>query len=298
MRVYLPLWTESSKMTLLQAEIPKAQGTEFMMRVRGIFAISAIAASMVFVGCGDDETTVTPDGGAVPPDGGETTDADLGITSPEDSTVEASFDIVRTEVRREGGFIVFRQEVRGAAGEVTPDATGMLAGSDVFSYVWPTSVDSSAVGFEAEQGILAFVLTSHPDFDDTPREDENGDGNPNNDGNVWHSHWVVLTQDESCAGGLKVRDIPPGTTPTLPETHPGRETFPILLDSPGFEPTLTGNVVEVRIPESMVNFPAEFNYDGVTAALRVNADLHQPLLCVVGTDDVASGDLSLPGRAR
>jgi hypothetical protein len=37
-------------------------------------------------------------------------------------------------------------------------------------------------------------------------------------------------------------------------------------------------------------------YDGVTAALRVNADVHAPLLCVTDVFDIASGDLSLPGR--
>lgn len=45
---------------------------------------------------------------------------------------------------------------------------------------------------------------------------------------------------------------------------------------------------------SAVGFPASFNYDGVTAALQVNADLHNPLLCVSSVWDVASGDLSLP----
>ncbi len=215
-----------------------------------------------------------------------------GIASPEDATIEASFDIVRTEVRRENGHVIFRQEVRDAAGAITPAATGALAGSSVYSYVWPTSINSSAVGFEADQGILAFVLTSHPDFDDTPREDENGDGDPNNDGNLWHSHWVVLTQDETCGGGLKVRDIPEGSTPRVPETWP---ELPILIDSPGYAPTLSGDVIEVRIPESAITFPESFNYDGVTAALRVNADLHQPLLCVVSVSDVASGDLTLPG---
>lgn len=209
--------------------------------------------------------------------------------------MDASFDIVRTEVRREGDFIVFRREVRDAAGEITPISTGMLAGSEVFSYVWPTTIDSGAVGFEPEQGILAFVLTTHPDFDDTPRDDENGDGDPTNDGNVWHSHWVVLTADDTCAGGLKVRDIPLGATPRVPETWPG---LPLLIDSPGFEPTLTGDTIEVRVPVSAAAFPTEFNYDGVTAALRVNADLHQPLLCVVSVHDIASGDLGLPGETR
>ena len=39
-------------------------------------------------------------------------------------------------------------------------------------------------------------------------------------------------------------------------------------------------------------------FDGVMAGLRVNADLHAPLLCVVNVFDVASGDLSLPGRVK
>ncbi len=43
--------------------------------------------------------------------------------------------------------------------------------------------------------------------------------------------------------------------------------------------------------------PAEgTGYDGVTAALRVRADPHAPLLCVANVFDIASGDLSLPGR--
>ena len=38
------------------------------------------------------------------------------------------------------------------------------------------------------------------------------------------------------------------------------------------------------------------HFDGVTAALQVNADVHAPLLCVTDVFDVASGDLSLPGE--
>ncbi len=217
------------------------------------------------------------------------------IRSPQQAAVSASFDLVRTEVRQERDQLLFRQEVRAEAGKLVPTAHGQLAGADVFSYVWPTSIDSSAVGFDAGQGILAFVLTSHPDFDDTPLEDENGDSNPGNDGNLWHSHWVVLVKDESCGAGLKVKDIPAGTTPKLPKTWP---QLPLLIDSPGFKPHLQGNVVEVRIPRSAADFPATFNYDGVTSALKVNANLHQPLLCVAAVHDIASGDLSLPGAVR
>ena len=49
-------------------------------------------------------------------------------------------------------------------------------------------------------------------------------------------------------------------------------------------------------------FPAcsttPWQLDGVTAALRVNASVHNPLLCVVDVFKVASGDLSLPAAVN
>lgn len=41
-----------------------------------------------------------------------------------------------------------------------------------------------------------------------------------------------------------------------------------------------------------------FNYDGVAAGLKVNANVYSPLLCVTNVYDIASGDLSLPGIYR
>ena len=38
--------------------------------------------------------------------------------------------------------------------------------------------------------------------------------------------------------------------------------------------------------------------DCVTAGLRVNASIRAPLLCVTDVFDVASGELSLPGRVN
>ncbi|MEO6715176.1 MAG: hypothetical protein ABIM89_17380 [Mycobacteriales bacterium] len=52
------------------------------------------------------------------------------------------------------------------------------------------------------------------------------------------------------------------------------------------------------MPLSEVAFPSEFRFDGVTAGLRVNADLHDPLLRVGIIFDIGSGSLSLPGVAR
>ena len=37
-------------------------------------------------------------------------------------------------------------------------------------------------------------------------------------------------------------------------------------------------------------------FDGVTAGLKVDGNLHAPLLCVSNVFKVASGNLSLPGQ--
>ena len=219
-----------------------------------------------------------------------------GIQAPQNSTTLASFDIIQTTITTKGNVATFHMAVSGNAGNSKPTATGKLAGSDVFSYVWPTSIDSFEVGFEKKAGILALAATSHPDFDDTPLYDENGDGNVSNDGNVWHSHWVVLQPNDKCGkDALAVVDIPQGAKPRLPKTWPG---LPILLDSPGWNPTFNTKTVEIRVPFDDIGIVKESNFDGVTAGLRVNQSVHAPLLCVVNVMDIASGDLSLPGKVN
>lgn len=219
-----------------------------------------------------------------------------GIVTDQVKNVRAPFDIVHTRISTQGNVAVFHMAVSGKAGETRPAASGKLAGSSVFSYVWPTSLDPYAVGFESKAGILAFAVTAHPDFDDTPLFDENGDGNLGNDGDVWHSHWVVLQPDAACGpGALKVVDIPAGAKPRLPKTWPG---LPILIDSPGWSPTFANETVEVRVPFDDIGAVEAGAFDGVTAALRVNASVHNPLLCVSDVFKVASGDLSLPGKVN
>lgn len=215
------------------------------------------------------------------------------IHTEESEGVSAEVDIVFAQVSQIGSNLYFQMVVVGDAGSVVPEATGQLAGAQVLSYVWPTSLDSSVIGFEPEQGILALAVTSHPDFDDTPLWDEDGDGDPSNDGVIWHSHWVVLVGDDACGeGGLKVRDIPEGATPAVPATWP---QLPLLIDSPGYDLELFRNEVVVQVPHADLDYVESFNFDGVTAGLQVNANLHDPLLCVTGVSDIASGDLSLPG---
>lgn len=217
-----------------------------------------------------------------------------GIQAVANKAVKADFDIVHAKVTTENKVVTFHMAVSGKAGKSKPAKTGKLAGSNVFSYVWPTSIDPYEVGFERGTGILAMALTSHPDFDDTPLYDENGDGNLTNDGDLWHSHWVVLKPTEACGpGALGVVDIPEGAKPRLPKTWPG---LPILIDSPGWDPVFKGQTVEVRVPFDDAGVVAAAKFDGVTAGLRVNASVHAPLLCVVDVFKVASGDLSLPGK--
>lgn len=208
----------------------------------------------------------------------------------------ASFDIVQARIEASDSWLTFSMQVSKKAGQSKPTPTGKLEGSNVFSYVWPTKIDSSAVGFEQGQGILAMAITSHPDFDDTPLFDENADGDLGNDGKVWHSHWVVLTPDNACGeGALKVKDIPAGTTPKLPLTWPG---LPILIDSPGYSPVISKNNVSVRVPFHNAKELKGISFDGVTSGLRVNESAHAPLLCVVDVFDIASGDFSLTGKVQ
>ena len=216
-----------------------------------------------------------------------------GIKTAAAHTVQAPFDIVHTKITNDGDSAVFHIAVSGKAGQSRPAASGKLAGSTVFSYVWPTTMDPDVVGFDSGAGILAFAVTAHPDFDDTPLYDENGDGDLKNDGNLWHSHWVVLKPDAACGkDALKVVDIAPGTTPKLPKTWPG---LPLLIDSPGYTPVFKDDALEVRVPFDNISAVSEARFDGVTAALRVNASVHAPLLCVADVFKVASGNLSLPG---
>ncbi len=244
-----------------------------MNRIKTFFGTLALLSGALAGGSAGPAEIITPKGGKL-----------------------ADYDIVRTQIVSQGTQLVFRMQVSGKAGATKPTPTGKLAGSQVYSYVWPTNLDSSVVGFEKGQGVLALAATTHPDFDDTPLYDENGDGNPGDDGNLWHSHWVVLVPDDACGpGALKVRDIPEGTHPKLPPTWPN---LPILIDSPGYEPALRGNTIEIKVPMKELGFAKAFSYDGVTSALRVNASIHNPLLCVVDVFKVASGNLTLPGKTR
>ena len=153
------------------------------------------------------------------------------------------------------------------------------------------------VGFNDTEGIVALALTSHPDFDDTPLWDENNDTIYDNDGIVWHPHWVVLHEDKRVGAGLSVKQFKKADeTVVLPPTNPG---MPMYMDSPGFPVTTNKNTITVVVPDYRMNNRIDFSYDGVAAFMKVNtSNENLPMLGVYEVFSVASGDLSLPYKVK
>lgn len=199
------------------------------------------------------------------------------------SVIFPSFDLVETEIVTSGDTAVFRSRVRGEAGVDIPDATGQFAGSEVFAYVWPTDLDSADIGFDEGQGIVALAVTFHPDFDDAAHGGVNR--------HIWHPHWVVLASDDDCGAGLKVIDIPEGATPRVPPTWPG---VPLLIDSPDYATGFQGDTVEVNVPLDLIGGRVVASGDGITAGLKINSNLHAPLLCVDSSPLVSASASAVP----
>lgn len=194
---------------------------------------------------------------------------------------------------------VWEMEVRGQAGNTIPKPAGQLHGAPVLGYVFPTTLCPTSVGFDKTEGILALALASHPDFDDTPLWDESGDGNYDNDGAIWHPHWVVLISDERVEGGFSVKEfMADDQSVVLPPTNPG---MPMYMDSPGFQIITDRRTIRVVVPDFRIRHNLDFQYDGVTCYMEVNTggesshgDGEMPMLGVYSVFSVASGDLSLP----
>ena len=205
------------------------------------------------------------------------------------------FQIASVEVSqmKDLGITVWEISVKGQAGNTVPVPAGQLDGAPVLGYVFPTSLKSIDVGFGSTEGIVALALTSHPDFDDTPLWDENNDAIYDNDGIVWHPHWVVLVEDGRVAGGLSVKQFKKADqTVVLPPTNPG---MPMYMDSPGYPVTTQKKAIRVVVPNYRINNQTGFKYDGVTAFMKVNtSEEGLPMLGVYQVYSVASGDLSLP----
>ena len=207
-------------------------------------------------------------------------------------------DIERAQVEYHSDLdlLVFEIEVAGMAGAVVPEARGSMDGAPVLGYVFPTTLKPQDVGFRSGEGTVALAVTAHPDFDDTPLWDENQNRRFDDDGIVFHTHWVVLVTDERVAGGLAVGEIAASEIATeLPPTHPG---MPMLMDSPGYSVVLHGGSLRVLVPVSRVYGQRQFKFDAVTAYMEVGLGEDRPLLGVYRVYDVLSGDLSLPFEVR
>lgn len=191
------------------------------------------------------------------------------------------------------GVTLWQIQVNGTAGKTVPTKVGQLDGAPVLGYVFLTSLKPTDVGFNQTEGIVALALTSHPDFDDTPLWDENSDNIYDNDGIVWHPHWVVLHEDKRVAGGLSVKQFKKADeTVVLPPTNPG---MPMYMDSPGYPVTTKSSTIKVVVPDYGIKNSTDFSYDGVTAFMKVNTSKEDlPMLGVYEVFSVASGDLSLP----
>ena len=189
--------------------------------------------------------------------------------------------------------LIFSITVAGEAGSALPEKAGQLDGAPVLGYVFPTNLKATDVGFSETDGIVALALTSHPDFDDTPLWDENANAIYNDDGIVWHPHWVVLVEDTRVSGGLAVKQFTEeDTSVKLPPTNPG---MPMYMDSPGFPVITKRNTIKVVVPMYRLKHRTDFKFDAVTAYMQVNTSKSDmPMLGVYAVYSIASTDLSLP----
>lgn len=213
------------------------------------------------------------------------------------NTKDVQIEAAEVSYMNELDLIVFELTTEGQAGKTVPNARGELNGAPVLGYVFPTNLKSEDVGFNKMDGVVALAVTAHPDFDDTPLWDENNDGNYENDGITWHTHWVVLGPDKRIKGGLSVIEFKKeDKAVVLPPTNPG---MPMFMDSPGFSVVTNNDNLKVLVPAQRIDNKKEFNYDAVSAYMEVNTtDEKRPLLGVYEVYDVLSGDLSLPYKVK
>lgn len=202
------------------------------------------------------------------------------------------------------GQLEFEIIVQGQAGRSVSKPAGKMNGAPVDGYVFPTTLSSEDIGFSKTEGIVALALTAHPDFDDTPLWDEDGDGDYANDKIIWHPHWVVLVEDKRVPGGLSVKEFDAkDKTVVLPKTNPG---MPMYMDSPGFQVVTEGKAIRVVVPDYRVRFNTSFKYDAVGAYMQLStgedgshaSSGKMPMLGVYKVYSVLSKNLSLPYQVK
>lgn len=228
-------------------------------------------------------------------------------SAPADKSInETDYQVTAATVtyNKKWGQLEFEIQVKGKAGRSVSAPAGKMNGAPVNGYVFPTTLKAEDVGFGKTDGIVALALTAHPDFDDTPLWDEDGDGDYGNDKIVWHPHWVVLVEDKRVPGGLSVKEFDPADkSVVLPKTNPG---MPMYMDSPGFQVVTEGNAIRVVVPAYRVRFNTSFKFDAVGAYMKVvtgeNGEHESvgkmPMLGVYKVYSVLSKNLSLPYQVK
>ncbi|MBL4684757.1 MAG: hypothetical protein JKY37_09230, partial [Nannocystaceae bacterium] len=206
------------------------------------------------------------------------TDDDNPMTSPSTNALdnEPALHVSGLTPRYDAGLdaLIFEITTNGDAGSIAPTPAGGIDGAPVLGYVFTTTLNPQDVGFDGVEGTVALAVTSHPDFDDTPLWDEDGDAAYDDDGVVYHAHWVVLVPDEEAPAGLSVASAPDriGLPPTAP--------MPMYLDSPGFTVVEDGSKLRVLIPLDRVHRRVDFEVGALTALMRVDASGDVPSLKV------------------
>ncbi|HLR26712.1 MAG TPA: hypothetical protein VK112_12670 [Fodinibius sp.] len=214
--------------------------------------------------------------------------------APTDKTDDLELSSAKVEYLDELDLLVFQLQVRGEAGGTIPQAHGELDGAPVLGYVFPTTLDPGDVWFTNADAnsIIALAVVSHPDFDDTPLWDENNDGDFDNDGAVYHTHWVALAPDDRVEGGFSVEEIAEHEmSRCLPPTNP---QMPMYMDSPGFSVVLQEDILRVLVPAQRVNYNTGFKFDALSGYMQVNQSIEdRPLLGVYEIYNILSGDLNM-----
>jgi hypothetical protein len=204
---------------------------------------------------------------------------------------------VSVTYRDELDLMIFEMDLAGPAGKTVPKAVGQLDGAPVLAYVFPTSLKASDVNMGDAEGIVALAVTSHPDFDDTPLWNEDGNGDFSDDKVIYHTHWALLVKDDRVAGGLSVKEFrKEDKAVVLPPSNCG---MPMYLDSPGHAVAVRGATLRVAVPAFYLRNQTSFNFDGVTCYMQINtACMSRPMLGVYEVYSIASKNLSLPYKTK
>ena len=223
-----------------------------MFDSKGLLAVAGISG--VLLSCGHDSNRI----------------------GAEDFLADASLQLTGAALsyRPDLDAVVFEVSTGGDAASVVPPLAGGVDGAPVLGYVFMTDLQPRDVGFGQVEGTVALAVTSHPDFDDTPLWDEDANERFDDDGAVYHAHWVVLGPDQRAPAGLAV--VQSTATSTLPPTAP----MAMYLDSPGFSVRESGRQLRVLVPADRMRRRFAVSAEALVAYMKVDASGAQPLLGV------------------